>query len=60
MRIDEERSVEMRVGNRNGGTKRVVALSSCRSIGNPAKRRPPNTYLGHGLVLVTTVLASAN
>jgi hypothetical protein len=40
MRIDEERSVEMLVGDHSGGTKWVVALSNGRSLGTLSKGRP--------------------
>ena len=58
-RMDEERSVEMRVGDHRGGTN-WVALTEHGVADPPKKGRPIITYHGHGLFLVTTaVLASA-
>lgn len=56
-RMDEERSVEMRVGDRRGGTNWVALTEPEWQIHQ--KGRPIITYHGHGLFLVTMVPASA-
>ncbi|CAD0082327.1 unnamed protein product [Aureobasidium vineae] len=60
--MEEERSVEVRVGDRRGGTNWVALPGLVWQIQWAPAKRPPNTltYHGHGLPLVTTVLASAH